>query len=94
MVRGQRRPVCRHPAAGRWAGGGAQYTNNINNTNNNNNNNNNNNGGGAWRQLGGVPGEDAGLHAASPAGAHSLGHRGAGAEERRGGQQVILVNSF
>ena len=24
VVRGQRRPVCRHPAAGRWAGGGAQ----------------------------------------------------------------------
>ena len=84
VVRGQRRPVCRHPAAGRWAGGGAQY----------NNNNNNNNEGGAWRQLGGVPGEDAGLHAASPAGAHSLGHRGAGAEERGRGQQLIMVNSF
>ena len=88
MVRGQRRPVCRHPAAGRWAGGGAQYNNN------NTNNNNNNNGGGAWRQLGGVPGEDAGLHAASPAGADSLGDQGPGAEERGGGQEVIMVNSF
>ena len=56
VVRGQRRPVRRHPAAGRGPGGGAR------------------------RQPGGVPGEDAALHAASPAGTHRLGQQSPGSE--------------
>ena len=57
---------------------------------------NNNNEGGAWRQLGRVPGQDAGLHATSPERAHSLGDREAGAEERGRGQhqQVIQIAFF
>ena len=54
---------------------------------------------GARGQRGGVPGEDAGLHAASTEGAHSMGQRGAGpqggvrGEGAEGGVQPVCDRS-